>query len=196
MMEINNKIVEQETRLAQIRERYRDDSPEVTAATSTLNTLHDMLRREVDSRFALWRSRVQVLEARHAVIARDVAQRQEQLDQMPDKETRIGELDREIGLLRERYRELVQRSDQARVVENTTPLNDIVVLNPAGRAKPVNTRDYVRLALAPAFSLLVGVGLAFFLDGLDLTVRTAGQAEEAIELPVLAAITDRRRRSG
>jgi capsular polysaccharide biosynthesis protein len=51
----------------------------------------------------------------------------------------------------------------------------------------------VRLGLAPAFSLVVGVGLAFFVDGLDLTIRTSPQAEEEVRLPVLAAIRERKR---
>ena len=42
---------------------------------------------------------------------------------------------------------------------------------------------------------LAGIGLAFFVDGLDLTVRTARHAEEVAELPVLATLSDRRRRS-
>ena len=36
---------------------------------------------------------------------------------------------------------------------------------------------------------------AFFVDGLDLTVRTANQAEEYLDLPVLASLSERRRRS-
>jgi capsular polysaccharide biosynthesis protein len=52
----------------------------------------------------------------------------------------------------------------------------------------------VRLLLAPAFSLLVGIAIAFFIDGLDLTVRTANQAEEYLDLPVLASLSERRRR--
>ncbi len=196
LAEINSQVLAQETRLAQLRERYRDDSPEVTAALTTLNTLKDMLNREVETRLALWESRVRVLEARRDVIARAHAVTQAELDRIPDKEARMTELDREIGLLKQRYADLVQRSDLSRVVENTTLSNDLIVLSPAGKAKPSNTRDYVRLALAPAFSLLIGIGLAFFVDGLDVTVRTAGHAEEAIQLPVLAAITERRRRSG
>ena len=35
-----------------------------------------------------------------------------------------------------------------------------------------------------------------FIDGLDLTVRTAAQAEEYLEVPVLASLSERRRRRG
>ena len=84
--------------------------------------------------------------------------------------------------------------DKARITENTSAGVSVVLLSPAGPPVARNTKDYVRLALAPAFSLVVGIGLAFFIDGLDLTVRTANQAEEYLEIPVLASLSERRKR--
>ena len=55
-----------------------------------------------------------------------------------------------------------------------------------------NTRDYVRLALAPVFSLIVGIGLAFFIDGLDTRLRTARDLEDTLDLPVLASLNERK----
>jgi len=72
---------------------------------------------------------------------------------------------------------------------------NVVVLSPASVATATNPLDMVRLGLAPAFSLLVGIAIAFFIDGLDLTVRTANQAEEYLDLPVLASMGERRRRN-
>jgi capsular polysaccharide biosynthesis protein len=97
-------------------------------------------------------------------------------------------------MLRTRYTELVNNNDRARIMEQSTPRLNVTVLSPVGPAAPSNARDYVRLALAPAFSLVVGLGLAFFIDGLDNRMRTATDAETALELPVLASITERRRR--
>jgi capsular polysaccharide biosynthesis protein len=51
----------------------------------------------------------------------------------------------------------------------------------------------VRLGRRPR-SACSSVSRSFFIDGLDLTVRTANQAEEYLDLPVLASIADRRRR--
>ena len=114
---------------------------------------------------------------------------------MPDKGARIAMMDREIEILERRRLELTEKSDQALVTENTSSSINVMLLESAGWPKPVNARDYVRLALAPAFSIVVGIGLAFFVDSLDLTVRTARHAEEVVDLPVLATLTDRRRRS-
>lgn len=192
LVDIKRRLVAQEALLAELRERYREDSPEVVNALSTFETLRGMLKREVEARLQISGSRAQVLEARLAAIRRDRDSLQRRLDTMPDKAKQMQDMDREIALLKTRYQDLMSKSDQAMVTENTSPLVSMLLLSPAGAALPKNTRDYVRLALAPAFSLVVGVGLAFFIDGLDLTVRTAYQAEDAIELPVLASVPERR----
>ena len=50
------------------------------------------------------------------------------------------------------------------------------------------TKDYVRMALAPIFSLIVGLGLVFFMESLDHSIKGAADAEESIGLPVLATL--------
>jgi len=193
LMEVKRKVVEQEARVAQIRERYRDDSPEVTNALETLKTLRDIMQRGVADRVEVSEARIHSLEAGLAVVDHDIAERRAALQSMPDDEVALAQMDREISVLQTRYENLSRDADQARVTQNTSPTVSVVLLSPAGPAVSKTSRDYVRLALAPAFSLVVGIGLAFFIDGLDVTVRTSGQAEEAIDLPVLATLNERRR---
>lgn len=194
LVDLKLKIVSQETRLAQLRERYRDDSPDVTNALATLDALRGLLAREVDSRVQVARARITALESRQAPVQREMASIGTELGTLPGKEMTLAEIEREINVLQDRYKELVERSDQARITEQTTPTINVMVLKPARPGTPTNQRDYVRLALAPAFALVVGVGLAFFVDGLDPRVRTPGDVENTLHLPVLASLTERRRR--
>ena len=114
----------------------------------------------------------------------------------PRKQARMNQIDLDYSRAKSHYDDLLTKAREAAVNEVTTSPLAVFLLTPPGPAVAHSARDYVRLGLAPAFSLVVGLGLAFFLDGLDLTVRTSGQAEEALDLPVLAAITERRRRIG
>ncbi len=193
---IKMKITDQQAVVARLRERYRDDSPEVQRAAETLETLQALLRREIDSRLAVSQARVEALQARLAVHDRDLAALRAKLASVPQNQRSIEDLNAEIKTLRGRYDEYAKARDLARITKNTSEGVTVTLLNPAGAAKPKNTRDIVRMLLAPAFSLVVGTGLAFFFDGLDLTVRTAGQAEEYLELPVLATLPERRRQRG
>jgi polysaccharide biosynthesis transport protein len=189
-------VMRQRDRLARLRERYRDDSPDVVNAQTTLDSLRVALKREVDGRLAISRSRVDVMRAKLEAVEREISAVNARLAQMGDVEAQSSDIDNQIATWKTRYSDLAKSSSQALVNENTSPTLLVYLLDPASAAKPRTTRDYVRIGLAPAFSLVVGIGLAFFVDGLDVTVHTSGQAEEEVQLPVLAAISERKRRNG
>jgi polysaccharide biosynthesis transport protein len=189
-------VMEQQGRVTRLRERYRDDYPEVVSARVTLDSLRAILRREVEARYAMAHSRVEVARAGLDVIEREIAGASSQLAQMGNLEAQSADIDNQITTWRTRYSDLTRSSSQALVNENTSPTISVLLLDSASPARQENARDYVRLGLAPAFSLVVGVGLAFFVDGLDLTVHTSGHAEEETHLPVLATISERKRRKG
>lgn len=193
---LKTRIVDQQGRIASLRERYRDDSPEVQNATSTLATLQALMRKEIESTVEITRTRVGLQQARVDALDREIAELRGRLGLIPRNQRRVDELEAELKTLRMRYDDYAKARDMARISSNTSQALNVVLLNPAGPGLAGNSRDWVRLALAPAFSLVVGIGLAFFVDGLDLTVRTSAQAEEYLEAPVLASLSERRRRRG
>ena len=194
LMEIKRRMVEQQARLADLREHYRDDATEVVNAESTLTTLQGMLRREVEARLQVSQTRVTALSEGLRSIDRDIAGVRSDLGSMPAKEAWLSELEVRINALKQRYEDLTQKSSAAKITEFTSLPIKIILLSPAAPALPKNSRDYVRIALAPAFSVVVGIAVAFFVDGLDITVRTAGHAEEVSDLPVLATVNEHRRK--
>lgn len=193
---LKQRVVEQQTRIAQLNETLRDDAPEVVAAKQTLETLQGMLRKEVEQRVRLAGARVTTLQSRVAVLDQEIAGLRTKLEKAPEDFNRLDEIDQKIGALRTRRKDLSDSRDLAMITANTSNDVNVVLLAPASVASPTNSLDLVRLMLAPAFSLLVGIAIAFFVDGLDLTVRTANQAEEYLDLPVLASMSERRRRNG
>lgn len=193
---LKRRIVDQQSRIATLRERYRDDAPEVQNAVATLASLQALVRKEIDGEITLVKARLDLLQSRVDVLDHDIKELNARLAGIPHNQRRVEQLEAELKTLRMRYDDYAQARDQARINSNTSQGLNVVLLNPAGPGIAGNQRDWVRLALAPAFSLVVGIGLAFFIDGLDLTVRTAAQAEEYLEVPVLASLSDRRRRRG
>lgn len=193
---LKTRIVDQQGRIASLRERYRDDAPEVQNAVSTLATLQALLRKEIESGIEVARQRIGLQKSRVDALDHDIADLHSRMDIIPHNQRRVDEIEAELKTLRMRYDDYAKARDMARINSNTSQALNVVLLNPAGPGLAGNSRDWVRLALAPAFSLVVGIGLAFFIDGLDLTVRTSAQAEEYLEAPVLASLSERRRRRG
>lgn len=190
--DLKRAMLQQETRIAQLEERYRPDAPQLVDARASLESMRLLLRREVEQALQLASARVQGLRARMEALDGMVTRSEVELSTIPAKESRLGDLDHQLTLLRAQYLGLSQDSDRARVTEQTSRRVSVIILSPASPGKVRNTHDYVRLALAPAFSLLIGIGLAFFIDGLDTRLRTAGDVEDTLDLPVLASLNERK----
>ncbi len=196
LITLKSRVVDQQAKIAVLTETLRDDAPEVVGARQTLETLQGMLRKEVDARVRMAGSKVSQLQSKVAVLDQEIATIRRQLVGAPENLKKMDEIDADLVALRARLKEVTDARDQAAITANTSQDVNVVLLAPAGVAAPSNPLDIVRLLLAPAFSLLVGIAIAFFVDGLDLTVRTANQAEEFLDLPVLASLSERRRRNG
>jgi uncharacterized protein involved in exopolysaccharide biosynthesis len=192
LADLKTSMLRQETRIAQLQERYREDAPELVDARASLESMRGLLKREVAQALKLAQAKVQGLRSRMETIDQQVASLRAELAGMPTKEARLGDLDQQLVVLKSRFLALTQDSDRARVTEQTSRRVSVVVLSPASAGRARNTLDYVRLALAPAFSIVVGIGLAFFIDGLDTRLRTARDVEDTVDLPVFASLTERK----
>ncbi len=192
LADLKLSMLRQETRIAQLQERYREDAPELVDARASLESMRGLLRREVAQALKLAQAEVQGLRSRLGTIDQQLAGLQASVAEMPNQEARLQDLDQKLSVLKAQFLALTNDSDRARVTEQTSRRVSILVLSPASAGRARNSHDYVRLALAPAFSLVVGIGLAFFIDGLDTRLRTARDVEDTIELPVFASLTERK----
>ena len=78
----------------------------------------------------------------------------------------------------------------AKISVASNPEWNITILSPASPAYQKKTRDYVRMALGPMFSLVVALGFAFFVDNLDHSIKNVAEAEETLGCQVLASFPD------
>jgi capsular polysaccharide biosynthesis protein len=92
--------------------------------------------------------------------------------------------------LEKRYEELNKQHMDARVTVASNPEWTVTIISPASPAYQKKTRDYVRIALGPLFSLIVSLGFAFFVDNLDHSIKNVAEAEEALGFQVLASFPD------
>jgi polysaccharide biosynthesis transport protein len=83
---------------------------------------------------------------------------------------------------------LMQRSKENDVVQAGTPNNIYVVDYAVAPDAPVAPRRLRGIALAFALSLVFGIGLAFFLEYMDDTIRSTEDVERQLHLPTLTVI--------
>ena len=194
IIELKKKLSEARVRLRSMESVYMPQSSELTQQRAEVENLSKLLSNEVENRVRVAQADLSNLEARRAEIARALQEGNGRLSSYPERSAKLFEFGTRIDALQKSYEELSRSAGAAKIAKATSPDWTVALLTPASKPYPKNQRDYVRLALAPIFSLIVGLGLAFFIDGLDATLKNPRETEEALELPVLATLTEQRKR--
>jgi uncharacterized protein involved in exopolysaccharide biosynthesis len=126
-------------------------------------------------------------------------QSEEQLKPRGDKESdvyerveKLKELEKE-GEINERYyldirKQLEEAELKARLEKEEAGFKIDVIEEPSVPLNPITYQKVKLLMLGLIISLMVGSGLAYFVDSLDNSVRSAKELRELFNVPVLASI--------
>jgi uncharacterized protein involved in exopolysaccharide biosynthesis len=171
------------------RARFSDNHPEVQGARDLVEHLERQLDIEVENYVRFLEARMDVLQARVASLQATMRGMEDELSGLPDKAARLAQYDRIIEALQTDYSTVVERQVTAKVERSGRQEWRVILLQPAQAAAQMRTRDYIRLTLVPLFALLIGLALAFVLDGLDHSVKDATEAEDHLRVPVLGSLS-------
>lgn len=173
--------------------KYTEQHPEIVAIDQQISELRTELKTEVENTFQIAERALRTLYAQRATFEGELDRAQRELEAIPNKQMALSRLDNKIENLEARHKALLTRQNDSQIATVSRPEWEVTILSNASRAYSKKTRDYVRLALGPFLSLIVGLGLAFFLESLDHSVKNMAEAEEYLNTPVLASISDIRK---
>jgi uncharacterized protein involved in exopolysaccharide biosynthesis len=174
----------------ELEQKYTERHPDVIAVNAQIAELHADLKLQVENAYRVEKVTLEEMQARRAGALEELNTARAELDRIPDRERELAEIDTKISGLGEREKYLMQQQSAAEISAAGSPVNDASILSRASKPYSKKTRDYVRLALAPLLSIIVGLGIAFFLESMDHSVKSRAEAEEYLNVTVLATISD------
>jgi succinoglycan biosynthesis transport protein ExoP len=110
------------------------------------------------------------------------------MEELPDREMRLAELALDLRAAQDTYALLRAKLDEAKIKERESINASAVKIIEPSYVFPVDPKSQLKIFLALLLSPLLGVGLAFFLNYLDNTVKTPREAEELLGLPVFSVV--------
>jgi uncharacterized protein involved in exopolysaccharide biosynthesis len=174
----------------ELEQKYTDKHPDVVAVNAQIAELHDNLKEEVQNAYKVERGSLEEAVAKRDAVLTELNAAKQELASVPDHEKELAELDAKIDGLETSEKYLVQQQSAAQITAAGSPEEDVTILASASAPYSKKTRDYVRLALGPLLSIIVGLGIAFFLESMDHSVKSSAEAEEYLKVPVLATVAD------
>ena len=156
---LKEKQVVLETQLAELSKRYKDKHPKMIRMKAELQSVKEKLDYHTTEILCLNRKAIQ-----------------------------YGTLRREAESNREMYNILLKRAKETSLSEGLQTGN-IRVVDPAEvPVKPFRPRKKLNILLSSIIGLIGGIGLAFFFEYLDNTIKTPDDVEHYIKLPFLGFV--------
>ena len=131
------------------------------------------------------------LQAKVENLGGQLADAQAGLKALNDADLRITRLKREINIQEANYRKYSENLEQARIdhaLESEKISNISVVQSATLPIKPIRPRKSLNLALGLFLGIFGAIGLAFFSEYIDHSIKTPEEAKERLQLPTLASI--------
>ncbi|MBI4726046.1 polysaccharide biosynthesis tyrosine autokinase [candidate division TA06 bacterium] len=128
------------------------------------------------------------LTARELALKTILSQYDFGLSKLPNKELQLARLLRAKEVGESVYRLLLGKHEEAKITE-AGKIGNVRVIDQAQPPQfPIKPRKVLNFAIGLVVGITLGVGLSFFLDSLDNSVKTAEDIEHTFELPVLGLI--------
>jgi uncharacterized protein involved in exopolysaccharide biosynthesis len=170
--------------------RFTDDNKYLIKVRKQIEDLNGLIEGEINSQILINKSQLEILGVREETIRELEGQFQAEMEEYPRKEVEIERINVALERLQSNYNDLVEQHINAKISLASNPEWTVTILNSASKAYQRKTRDYVRMALGPIFSLIIALGVAFFIDNLDHSLKNVSEAEESLGMPVLTSFPE------
>jgi len=173
--------------IAEAQSILTKEDPTRTQVTTGINTTYQQLDLALITETAT----LQSLQAKVSVLKGQLEDALREIQDLNNTELRMVSLQRELALQEAKYRKYSENREQARIDHalEMKKISNVNVVQPASAsAEPVRPRKPLNLALGFFLGIFGGLGLAFFSEYLDHSIKTPQDVEEKLKLQLLASV--------
>lgn len=184
-----NSLASTEQMLAKLLQDYTPDHPEVMAYRAMRDEIDRQISERIQGIMVGLETQVNTAKGRYDALLRRVeegkARVAEEATQQREYYALKSDLEKEERVYDAMYLRTLQEKFDAKIPSESI----VTVVDQAEPAlRPVRPNMVLNLALGAVFGLVMGVGLAFFIEYLDTSVKTIDDVERTLQAPVLGVI--------
>ena len=174
-------LTKQQAERAALRSQYTEQHPRIQALDRKISELKGKLKAEVKSLIAS-------LDAQQAALARQISKAEKGLKKLPESEQHLADLMRQARVYQDTYSFLLKKKGELQVTR-AGQIGDVwVIERPYAEPNHIKPRLFMNVMIAAMVGLMLGIGLAFFLEFLDDSVKNPEDVKSVAQLPVLGSI--------
>ncbi len=188
LQELKIQIAKMEQEYLTQKSRYREDLPRVKVSKDQLDLVRRQYEDEVGKVVGEITERFTEIQSRETKLVAERDAVREQLRILQPKQARYLQLSETVKQNRKIYNDYSEHSKQLTVATSVN-LNEISLVDPADPpSTPVKPNRLLNITMAVLVGLLGGIGLAFFLEYIDDSVKGPEDVEKYLRTPLLGVV--------
>ncbi|MEW6594354.1 MAG: polysaccharide biosynthesis tyrosine autokinase [Thermodesulfobacteriota bacterium] len=185
---LREQMVKQEQQIAELGSKYGEKHPMMIRAQSELEALRDKKDQEIRRIVEGLRTEYELVRANEANLHGLVQQAKGETLNLGERFIQYNILKREVETNRAVHEALMKEIKSQNLTEQTQTVNVWVVEPAKTPESPAKPKKALNLALGLLVGLFGGIGLAFFVEYLDNTVKSPEETERRLGVTVLGVV--------
>jgi uncharacterized protein involved in exopolysaccharide biosynthesis len=184
----NRKVVEVKRQIELVEQMISNEPESLEESTESINQNYEYFARQLEDA----KVELHLNETSLASMKESMANYQEKLDRLLSLELTLKRLEREQNMTLLEYQaqsEILQKADSYTALNEGKIVSIDIIEPPTFSDDAVKPNKPKSIVLAIILGLIGGIGLAFFLDYFDDSMKTNEDVKRHLKLPVLAMIT-------
>jgi len=186
--QIKSMEVELYKRMSELSRKYGQNHPKMMAIASELKTLEKRKTQEVNQVINSLKNEYEVTRAKENSLKDALVTQKSESLELNKKAIQYGVLRREAESAKHMYELLIKRFKEASLTEDMRTGNIRIVDRAEVPNHPVRPKKRLNLLLALIMGLVTGVGLAFFFEYLDNTIKLPEDVKQHLKIPYLGPV--------
>ncbi len=181
------QLIQLEHKREEIKDRLAVTVAEVVnSKTKIINPIYSSLKQKLIT----LQTNLIALQSQLTTYEEQIEKIEHDLNILPEKELILARLTRETKITEEVYLMLQQKKEELQI-QKAMKTSDIVVIDEAiSKEHPIKPNVKLNLIIAAMLGVFISVGIIFFLEFLDNTVKGEAEVEGITGIPVLGSTPD------
>ena len=188
IQDLSLRLAELQRDYAQLTATVKPDYPKAVAIKKQIDALQANLDHEKGALAENIVDGYRSALANEKYLGQAVEEQKKEVNNIAEKSIQYNILKREVDTSKQLYEGLLQRMKEAQISAGLEASNIRIVDAAEVPKRPVKPRVVLNLALGVILGLGVGIGLAFFQEYLDDTLKTPDEVETLLRLPSLGVL--------
>jgi capsular exopolysaccharide synthesis family protein len=176
------------TELSELSKKYGNKHPRIVTLKEKLNTTRINLNTEIKKVVKFLKNEYEVALAKEETLNKALDDLKTESQRLSELSIAYGVLKRDVEINKQMYEILLTRLKETGITGGIQSTSVKVIDRAEVPNAPVAPRKMLNLILSIVFGLFGGIGLAFFMEYLDNTIKTPDDIKRYIGIPYLGPI--------